>query len=308
MMNARRFQFGVILVIASVMGCTESNTVILPTATAPNSADAAKIRSGFEMGVPTGSGVEAGVPTDSASTASTPSPTGFATLRGSFTLEGDPPAPVVLTVDKDANVCAPGDKPVEDKDFVFDATSQGIANVVIFVENCPEEWVHESAKPGNEAEVIFDQEKCVFLTRMVVMQTSQKLRVLNSDPVGHNLKVASFNQTIPSGGFAIYQPLKEMRAPEEMACSIHPWMKAWMLTRDNGYFAVSKEDGSFELPNLPAGVKLDFRVWHERSKAVTGATIDGEEQKWSKGRMSHTLEPDQDFNLGVIKLNSSLFN
>ena len=299
-MNARKFQFGAILVMASVMGCSESNTVTLPTATSPNLTDSARIRSGFEVGVPT----------DNASAASIASPTGFATLRGSFKLEGDPPAPVMLTVDKDTNVCAPGGKPVIDQDFVFDATTKGIANVVIYVEKCPEEWVHESAKPGDESEVIFDQKECIFLTRMVAMQTSQKLRALNNDPVGHNLKVASFNQTIPSGGFAIYQPLKEMRAPEEMACSIHPWMKAWMFTRDNGYFAVSKEDGSFELPNLPAGVKLDFRVWQERSKAVTGATVgpDREEQKWSKGRMSLTLEPDQDLNLGDIFLNSSLFN
>ena len=297
-MNARKFQFGVILVIASVMGCAESNTLTLPTATAPNSADAAKIRSGFEVGAPT----------DSASAASTASPTGFATLRGSFKLVGDPPPRVMLTVDKDTNVCAPGGKPVYDDDFVFDETTKGIANVVIYVEKCPEEWVHESAKPGDDSVVEFDQEKCIFLTRMVAMQTSQKLRAGNSDPVGHNLKVASFNQTIPSGGFAIYQPLKEMRAPEEMACSIHPWMKAWMFTRDNGYFAVSKEDGSFELPNLPAGVKLDFRVWQERSKAVTGATVDGAEEKWSKGRMSLTLEPDQDRNLGDILLDSSLFN
>ena len=298
MMNARKFQFGAILVMASVMGCSEGNTVTLPTATSPNLTDSARIRSGFEVGVPT----------DNASAASIASPTGFATLRGSFILEGDPPAPVMLTVDKDTNVCAPGGKPVFDQDFVFDATTKGIANVVIYVEKCPEEWVHESAKPGDESEVIFDQKECIFLTRMVAMQTSQKLRAGNSDPVGHNLKVASFNQTIPSGGFAIYQPLKEMRAPEEMACSIHPWMKAWMFTRDNGYFAVSEKDGGFELPNLPAGVKLDFRVWQERSKAVTGATVNGEEEKWSKGRMSLTLEPDQDLNLGDIVLNSSLFN
>jgi hypothetical protein len=141
---------------------------------------------------------------------------------------------------------------------------------------------------------------------MVAMQTSQKLRALNSDPVGHNLKVASFNQTIPSGGFAIYQPLKEERSPVEMNCSIHPWMKAWMITRDNGYFAVTQPDGSFEIPNLPAGVVLDLRVWQERSKAVTQAVVNGENTKWSKGRMSLTLDPDQDLNLDIV-LDSTLF-
>lgn len=297
MINARKFQCGVILALASVVGCGESNERSLPTATSPDLKQAKLIRSGFEVGIPT----------DDSSTASAVSPTGFATLRGSFKLDGDPPAPVLLTVDKDTNVCAPGGKPVYDQDFVFDPSTKGIANVVIYVEKCPEDWVHESAKPGNDSEVIFDQKKCVFLTRMVAMQTSQTLRALNSDPVGHNVKVASFNQLVNSGGYAIYEPLKEMRTPEQMSCSIHPWMKAWMFIRDNGYFAVSKPDGSFELPNLPAGVKLDFRVWQERSKAVTAATVNKTEEKWSKGRMSLTLEPDEDRNLDIV-LNSSLFN
>jgi hypothetical protein len=258
----------------------------------------ASIRAGFG---------EAAAATDEGS-AEVASPTGFATLRGSFKLKGDPPPLRTLNsqINRDQEVCAPGGAPVYDKDLVVDSATKGIANVLIYAEKVPEDWVYEEARPGKTDEIEFDQKQCIFMTRMVAIQTTQKLRVLNSDPVGHNLKVASFNQTVPSGGVAIYQPLREERAPVEMACSIHPWMKAWMITRDNSYFAVTQPDGSFEIPNLPAGVELELRVWQERIKAVTDVTVNGEATKWSKGRLIVTLEPDTDLNLDV-ELDASLF-
>ena len=68
---------------------------------------------------------------------------------------------------------------------------------------------------------------------------------------------------------------------------------------DNPYFAVTKADGSFEIANLPAGVELEFRVWQEKAKYLREVTVGGESQKWSKGRFSLTLEPDQAENLEV---------
>ena len=281
-------------VVASVVGC--NNQLDLPRAKQPNMEVVSDIQAGFEVG-------EVAESTD---TSNAVSPTGFATLRGTFKLEGEPPTLPVVNVDKDTNICAPGGKTVYDQDFVFDPSTKGIANIVIYAEKVPEAWIHDDAQAGKTNEVKFDQKECVFLTRMVAIQTTQKLRALNSDPVGHNLKVASFNQTIPSGGYAVYQPLKQERSPVEMNCSIHPWMKAWMLTRDNSYFAVTKPDGSFEIPNLPAGVKLEFKVWQERSKFVTEATVNNEKTKWSKGRMSITLQPGQDADMNVV-LDASLF-
>ena len=175
------------------------------------------------------------------STAPSAQPTGFAAFKGKITLVGDPPAPTQLNVTKDQDVCAPGGMQVFSNDLVVDSTTKGIKNFVIFADKVPAEWVHESAKPGDTSEVTFDQKQCIFLTHVVAMQTSQKLRVLNSDPVGHNLMVASFNQTIPSGGYAIYQPSKEQRNPVEARCAVHPWMQAWYINRDNAYFAVTKE-------------------------------------------------------------------
>ena len=63
-----------------------------------------------------------------------------------------------------------------------------------------------------------------------------------------------------------------------------------MIIRKNGYFAVTTEDGSFEIPNLPAGVELEFRAWQEKTKFVQDVTVNGEATKWSKGRFRLTLD------------------
>lgn len=227
-------------------------------------------------------------------------PTGFATLRGTFRLSGEAPSPTALNVNKDVEVCAPGGKTVYAQDLVVDSATGGIANVVLFADSVPDAWLHESARSVAADAVDFDQKQCVFLTHVVALQVGQKLRVLNSDPVGHNLMVGTFNQTIPSGGEAVYEPLKEDRMPIEMRCSIHPWMQAWMLTRENGYFAVTAPDGSFEIPNLPAGVPVELRVWQEKIGPVQEVTVDGQSTKWSKGRLELVLEPDSEKILDVV--------
>jgi len=40
----------------------------------------------------------------------------------------------------------------------------------------------------------------------------------------------------------------------------------------NPYFAVSGADGSFEIPNVPAG-KYTLEAWHEQLGVVTSAVI-----------------------------------
>ena len=73
-----------------------------------------------------------------------------------------------------------------------------------------------------------------------------------------------------------------------------------MITRNNGYFAVTKADGSFEIPNLPAGVELEFRVWQEKLSFVQAVKVNGEDKKWSKGRFKQTLTAGEPLKLDVV--------
>jgi hypothetical protein len=79
-----------------------------------------------------------------------------------------------------------------------------------------------------------------------------------------------------------------------------------MITRRNSYFAVPKADGSFEIPNLPAGVELEFRVWQERTNFMQEVTVNGSSEKWAKGRFKRTLTANETMNLEV-QVPGSLF-
>lgn len=205
--------------------------------------------------------------------------TGWGTIKGRFVLaeNAKPRQPIALVVNKDESVCAPGGKPVMDQVFVFDPGTRGIQNIVIFARDAKR--VHTDAEPNNE-EIVFDQKECIFLTHVLPLRVGQTLSIKNSDPVGHNTNIAAtngapFNQMIPAEKSLSFKPTAEEALPIGVNCSVHPWMKAYMLPRNNGYFAVSAADGSFEMANVPAGEEVEFQVWHENAAGAGGALPDG---------------------------------
>jgi hypothetical protein len=192
--------------------------------------------------------------------------------------------------------------------------------VLIFLANAPKgnaNWIHSSYQATQDGTLAgrdgFDQKECIFLSHVFAMRSTQKLEILNSDPIGHNTNIAPtkgaqpFNQTIPAGATTLYAPGGESSAPFPVSCSIHPWMSAWMITRDNPCFAVSKPDGSFEIPYAPAGVELEFRIWQEAAKFVDGTVmVNGQATKLSKGKFTLTLEPDKPTSLEFV-IDSPMF-
>ena len=243
----------------------------------------------------------------SATTVEQLSPTGYATLRGQFTIQGDSPANPRIQNIKEPAICAPGGIAVYDHQLDVNEQNGGIANVLIYVTKMPDEWVHESKMPETAAEVIFDQKQCVFLTRVATMHVGQTLKVLNNDPTGHNTKLATrknpmFDKIISSKGSAKWTPSRAEREPVPISCAIHPWMQGWLMVNNNPYYAVTEPDGSFEIPYVPAGVPVEFRVWQERSGFLQNVTVNGSDklEKWSKGRFKLTLEPDTPHEMDVV--------
>lgn len=234
-----------------------------------------------------------------------PTGTGWGTLKGTFKFVGTPPTPGKLKVDKDQEVCGKGDGLLDNSLVV--ASDGGIANIVLYARA---KRVHESAAPlaaENEAPpMVFDQKNCMFLTHVALAQVNQKVDIRNSDPVGHNTKIdpfkgAAFNQNLPVGQSLLYVPAQEEASPVPVSCSIHPWMKAYMLPRKDKYFAVTGPDGSFEIANLPAGEEVEIQVWHERAAGANGALVlPNKDLKWSnKGRFKIKLDADQTKDLAL---------
>ena len=238
-----------------------------------------------------------------ATTVAAAEPTGWATLKGKFTVDGAPPARPPLPIDKEQDVCMPGGKPVPSEAVVV-GPDGGLKNVVIYLETKYKaddpKWEHPDYAATKTGEVIFDQKQCIFLTHLVAMRSTQVMKVLNSDPTGHNTKLEGDggarpdNFTVPANSSALYSPGGESQQPFGVSCSIHTWMSAWALVRNSPYFAVTNDKGEFEIANVPAGVPLKFRVWQEKVRFISAATVTGTTEKpFGKGRLEVKLASDE---------------
>ena len=229
--------------------------------------------------------------------------TGWATLKGRFVFAGTPGAAKALVADKDTEVCGRSSK-LLDRSLLVDPSSKGLSNVVVFARKTSRV---KDAEAGQS--LVFDQKNCEFLAPVFAARVGQSIDVKNSDPVGHNTNIAGsdFNQLIPAGGSLPYKPKAETGMPTMVTCNVHPWMKAYMVFRKDGYVAVSAADGSFAIPDLPAGELLEFQVWHERSTGPNGALgLEKPDLKWTpKGRFQLKLDENEVKDLGTLEIPAS---
>lgn len=229
----------------------------------------------------------------------------WGTLKAKFILEGKAPIPEKSNINKDIEVC--GKHKLVDETFKINAETGAIQNVVIFLSPKP-----GSAKPKIHpdyekapAEVVLDNRDCHFVPHIVILRTTQKLVLKNSDPVGHNTKAdffnnTSFNDLIPAGGSIAKTLSKAESAFMPASCSIHPWMSARILVREDPYAAASNEKGELSIENIPAG-KWTFTVWHEGCGFVTSAKQGGKTVEWKKGKLDFEIKKG-DNDLGEVKI------
>jgi plastocyanin len=225
--------------------------------------------------------------------ATSPTPTaavkaeGWGTLKGQVTFKGTPPPPKVLApkgkADKDPQVCAK-DAPIVSERLVVDDATKGVKNVLVYIPK-PTAVNEEAKSNALTAQLIFDQEKCVFKPHVLSVMTGAKVELKNSDPVNHNinsrLKNNAFNKLLSASQEAPQPVEAPERSPGELTCDIHPWMKAYWMVLDNPYFAVTDEKGNFEIKNVPAGTQK-IVVWQESvapNGFVTAPSGDGLEVK-----------------------------
>jgi len=116
--------------------------------------------------------------------------------------------------------------------------------------------------------VTIDQRGCLFHPRVLGLQTGQELDIVNSDPVTHNIHPMAqvnreWNHSQGAGDPPMHRRFLKQEIMIPVKCNIHSWMHAQIGVLDYPYFAVSAEDGSFTIPNLPPGIYV-LGVWHEK--------------------------------------------
>jgi len=231
-------------------------------------------------------------------------------LSGTIVYDGDAAEPLAIKVNKDVEVCGKHNLKVET--LVVDPETKGIANCIIYLYLTKKEKVdvHPAYGETADAKIPLDNLNCRFDPRVVLVRTGQTLVLGNKDPVGHNTKIDTFanpqmNPIIPAGGKIEKKYEKAERLPVPVGCNIHPWMKGWLVIKDNPYMAATDETGMFEIKDLPTG-EWTFQFWQEAAGYLSDVKVDGKAEKWKKGRTELTIVAGEN-DLGTIAVAPALF-
>ncbi len=185
------------------------------------------------------------------------------TITGKVHFTGDDPAPKIFAITKDNDVCGHGDREI---DFVR-VTNGALNDTVVYLKKV------KAGKdyPSNLSKPVLTQKKCAFHPFLGVMKNKEKLEVINSDPVLHNIhtyeiigkaKKTVFNVSQPPELEFINKMVKLKRGTSmKLECDAHDFMHGYMFVAKNPYFAVVKDDGSYVIGNVPPG-KYKIIAWH----------------------------------------------
>ena len=120
---------------------------------------------------------------------------------------------------------------------------------------------------------LIDQKNLVFNPHILPIVKGTTVNFLNSDDVLHNVFspdgcADKFNLgTWPKGETRSYT-FKNPGCISVMLCNVHPEMEAYVLVLETPYYAVSENDGSYKIKDVPAG-KYTLKCWHEKLKETS---------------------------------------
>jgi plastocyanin len=219
-----------------------------------------------------GGGQESSAPATTAAPAgaSKVDPATAGDVKGTVTLTGAAPKNEPIRMNADPVCVKEAKGPQLQETFVVSADGKlGLGN-----------YVYDPPAPGAK----LDQHGCRYTPHVFGVRVGQPIEIINSDPTLHNIHAMpkanpEFNNGQPIQGMKMTHTFKAKEIMVPFKCDVHGWMNAYVGVLDHPYFAVTKEDGSFELKGLPPGT-YTIEAWHEKLGAQTQkVTIGPKESK-----------------------------
>lgn len=133
--------------------------------------------------------------------------------------------------------------------------------------------------PAPSTPVEIDQEGCIFSPHVAAAQAGQSIKFKNSDTLLHNIRTVStankvFNIAQPIQGMTTSKVFTEPEVGIQLKCDVHFWMVGYLHVLGSPFYAVTGDDGSFSIKDLPPGT-YTIEAWHEKlgtqSQTVTVA-------------------------------------
>lgn len=203
---------------------------------------------------------EAAPPTAAAVDEPPPPLPGEGTIAGKITFEGTAPKMQVIRMSSDPLCMVEG----ATSEVLLVGPGNGLANVFVYVKDGLGDRTFQAPK----APVVLDQEGCRYMPHVFGVQVGQPLRILNSDGTLHNVHAipkinAEFNFGQPNKGDERVRTFDKPEIMIPFRCDVHGWMNSYGGVVPHPFFAVTKDDGTFEIKGLPEGT-YTLEAWHER--------------------------------------------
>jgi hypothetical protein len=189
---------------------------------------------------------------------------GGSTISGKIKYNGSPPPPARLSITMDRQYC--GASRVDDSLQV--STDGSVRNVVVFLSD-----IRTGKYMAAPRRLVINQIGCHYIPRISAVAQDAVLEVKSSDPVLHNIHTYREGTTLmnfaipPRQNFTLSRKL-DKPGGIKLKCDVHPFMRGAIFVAANPYYAITGEDGSYELSNVPPGT-YTINTWHELAGTIS---------------------------------------
>ena len=188
-------------------------------------------------------------------------------ITGKISYNGTAPAAKKIDTSADA-ACTSKSPNLLSEDWVV--KDGKLANTFVYIKDGAIDGakkITEYTWPTPSSAVTLDQNGCHYRPHVLGVVVKQDINITNSDPTTHNIHFTpknnpDWNQSQPNGAPALIHKLNVAEVLVPVKCNQHPWMRAYVGVLKHPFFAVSAEDGSFTIKNVPPG-KYTVVAWHE---------------------------------------------
>jgi plastocyanin len=203
-------------------------------------------------------------------------------VKGTVALDGAAPKNADIKMNADP-VCVKqtAGSPQAQETFIVGKDGKSLANVFVYVkEGLSPDYSFDV--PTESAKI--DQQNCRYHPHVFGMRVGQKLEIVNSDPTLHNIHAmpkanTEFNNGQPIQGMKMDHTFTAKEVMVPFKCDVHGWMNAYVGVLDHPFFAVTDDEGKFDLKGLPPGT-YTIEAWHEKGGTVTqSVTVGASETK-----------------------------
>jgi len=201
-------------------------------------------------------------------------------IKGLVTVDGAVPKNEAIKMNADPVCLQQAKGPQSQETYIVGSDGKSLGNVFVYVKDGLGNYAYD---PPTDSPKI-DQKECRYHPHVFGMRVGQSLEIINSDPTLHNIHAmpkanSEFNNGQPIQGMKMSHTFDKPEVMVPFKCDVHGWMNAYVGVLPHPYFAVTKDDGKFELPNLPPGT-YTIEAWHEKLGPMTqSVTIGAKESK-----------------------------